>query len=459
MSTRIICPECIKKQEEIYRLREEVQNLKAHLRYQARSIKEGYFGSSTPSSKKPFKLGAKEENIQKRGGAKKGHYGFGRKKTTYEEADQVITLEAPEFCPDCGATLEGKGERERSVIDLEPVDIKVVLYHLKRRRCPQCNKVIQAQIPGVLPKCLYSNRLLSHVAAEHYVNGLSLGYLEEQTGVGIGSLIDGMHHLRRILNNVPERLIEEYRESPVKHADETGWSNDGKNGYAWLFCTPNLSIFRLRKTRSGKVAQEVLGNKSLPGVLVVDRYAGYNKSPCEIQYCYAHLLRKVKDLEKEYPNNMEVATFIEATKPLFITAMNLRSLSISDEVFYKIIRKTKDDILKVMNKEANHPGIQEIQNIFRENEQRLYHWAENRDVPADNNLSERELRPLVIARKISFGSQSDEGAKTREVLMTVLRTMKKRYPKSVLERFKNFLDQYAQNPELDPYQILFDDTS
>lgn len=39
-------------------------------------------------------------------------------------------------------------------------------------------------------------------------------------------------------------------------------------------------------------------------------------------------------------------------------------------------------------------------------------------MPAENNLAERELRPLVIARKVSFGSQSDAGARTREILMT-----------------------------------------
>jgi hypothetical protein len=56
----------------------------------------------------------------------------------------------------------------------------------------------------------------------------------------------------------------------------------------------------------------------------------------------------------------------------------------------------------------------------------LYHWVENRAVPADNNRAERELRPTVIARKVSFGSQSDAGAKTREVLMSVVHTLAKR---------------------------------
>jgi hypothetical protein len=69
---------------------------------------------------------------------------------------------------------------------------------------------------------------------------------------------------------------------------------------------------------------------------------------------------------------------------------------------------------------AQHPGIQKIQNIFRDRATRLYHWAKSPAIPADNNRAERELRPLVIARKISFGSQSEQGALTRETLMIVL---------------------------------------
>jgi hypothetical protein len=109
---------------------------------------------------------------------------------------------------------------------------------------------------------------------------------------------------------------------------------------------------------------------------------------------------------------------------------------------------------KVINTPAQHPGIQGIQNIFREKGKRLFHWAEDPTIPADNNLVERELRPLVIARKLSFGSQSDSGAKTREILMTVLHTLKKR-SSNVELAFKSTLDQIAANPKVDRYTALF----
>lgn len=458
MSVRIICSECIKKQEEIYRLREEVKSLKAQIHRQDRKITEGYFGSSTPSSKRPVKKNSGKKGDEKnRGGAKKGHKGTGRRSISVEQADRVQEVNVECGCPQCnGDNWEHLDRRERTVIDFEIRPVKI-LYQLDRKRCKTCGAVFQAKAPGVLPKNLYGNNLLAHVATEHFVNGIRLGHLERQTGVNVGSLIKGMHQLGRILKDVPDKLIEEYRQAPVKHADETGWRNDGQNGQAWLFASKETAIFRFRPSRSAKVAKEVFGTEKLPGVLVVDRYNGYNKAPCKIQYCYAHLLRHVQDLEKEFPDKEEVKRFVGAAAPLLAETMNLRSLPISDEEFYHRAARTKEEIIKIMNSEANHFGIQKIQNIFRENSHRLYHWAEDRNVPADNNFAERELRPLVMARKVSFGSHSDAGAKTRETLMTVLKTLqlRRKCKAGTAATFAAFLDQLAENPAINAYDCLF----
>jgi len=275
---------------------------------------------------------------------------------------------------------------------------------------------------------------------------------------GHGSLVQAMHGVAKILESVPDRLIEAYRQSPVKHADETGWRNDGQNGYAWGFLTETLSIFRLRKTRSAKVAQEVFGEARLPGVLVVDRYNGYNKLPVAIQYCYAHLLRDVNDLEKDFPDQPEIQRFVEAFSSLLATAMELRKVETNETAFRKRATQIVSKIKQTINSEAHHPALQKIQNVFREHEDRLYHWATDRTIPAENNLAERDLRSLVIARKNSFGSQSERGSHTREVLMTVLQTLKKR-GQDVYAVFKSALDRIAADATVDPYAILFESNS
>jgi transposase len=448
------CPGCLQKQLEIDRLREENARLKDRLHYQERTAQEGPFGSSTPSSKVPVKPNASPEHECRVGGAKAGHPGHGRQAVPPAEAQRVERVQGPERCPDCGGPLEDKGTAARSVIDLEPLRRQTVCYQREQKYCPRCRRRVTAPAPGVLGRNLLGNRLLAHVAVQHYLEGVTLGRLEKQLQVGYGTLIGALHQLARRLEPACARLVAQYRRAPVKQADETGWRTDGHNGYAWLFCTEDLSLFRFRQSRSAAVAHQVLGRRRLPGVLVVDRYHGYNRAPCALQYCYSHLLREVQDLEKEFPEDAEVQRFVSELAPLLARAMHLPGFRLPRVKFRELARQTRLEIKLVVHAPAQHPGIQRIQNIFREKAQRLYHWAKDPKIPADNNRSERELRPLVIARKISFGSQSEAGAHTREVLMTLLHTLRKR-TQDVTLAFQRALDRLAQRPSRDPYAALF----
>lgn len=449
------CEQCVKLIEEIKRLREEKQRLKAKLRYQERKNDEGFFGSSTPSSKKPVKANTKGD--RKNGGACKGHRGHGRRLISEQQADEVREIDiADHTCPDCHVSLEHVESRQRQVVDMAPIEVKKIVNRLHRWRCPNCRRSFRPKAPEVLPKHEFGNTLLANVAAEHYLHGIPMNRVARRLNLNPGSLLAAMHGLSNYFHQIPEKLIIEYRQAPVKHADETGWRNDGRNGYAWFYGTPQISIFRLRLTRSASVVREVLGDHPLPGVLVVDRYSGYNNVPCQVQYCYSHLLREVQEAGKQFPNLQEVQDFISAVAPLLANAIKLRSLPITDEQFYARADLLRLDIEQVMHSPAQHASIQRIQNIFRENANRLYHWAKDRAIPADNNLSERDLRTLVIARKVSFSSQGDVGANTREILMTTLLTLSKRFGEAeVIPRLKACLDQLANNPQKDSYQLLF----
>jgi transposase len=439
----------------IDQLQQEIVRLKARLRHQERSAKEGPFGSSTPSAKIPLKANAPPEGSQRRGGAKPGHRGHGRRRLADEEITSQQSVPGPERCPYCGGPLDPKGRKARTIIEVDPVRKEVVRYELEQCDCHRCHHTFTARPAGVFAKGLFGNRLLTHLAVEHYLHGVTLGRLSNHLGITQGSLWAALHQLARRLARVPERLLLEYRRAPVKQADETGWRTDGHNGYAWLFCTPQVSLFRFRQSRSASVAREVFGTKRLRGTLVVDRYNAYNHMPCLIQYCYAHLLREVQDLGKEFPETVEVSRFVAAFAPLLAEAMQLRAQELSAAQFGLRALELKVEIKSLVYAPAQHPGIQRIQNIFREQKKRLYHWAKDPAIPADNNRAERELRPLVIARKISFGSQSEQGAQTREILMTVLHTLRKRTT-DVFGAFKRTLDKLAEKETRDPYKLLFD---
>lgn len=455
--SRRFCESCFQKQQRIDRLLEENERLRKQLRQQRdRAAAEGFFGSSTPSSRRPVKANTRPSADPKRRGGQSGHPGAGRPRV--DEAACVRTEVVPpavgEGCPRCGGPLEAKGFGRRVILESQPVKAEPISYRLPKHYCPRCRKTFQPPVPGALPKSRYGNQLIATAAAMHYLHGLPLGRVSEQTGIEIGSLVGIFHRLARVLAPVTAQLAEWYRRSPVRHADETGWRTEGQNGYAWLFATTQLSLFQFQRTRSGQVARAMLGTAPLPGVLVVDRYAGYNRAPCAIQYCYAHLLREVQDLETEFPEAPEVHSFVATVAPLLTLAMGLRGQKSTDALFRRQAKAAASRLQHAMARPAQHLGVRRIQDIFTQNAHRLYHWATDRHVPADNNLAERDLRPTVIARKVSFGSQSNAGAHTRGVLMSILCSLRKQSADPVAQ-LKRTLDALVSDIRQDPFPLLF----
>ena len=315
----MVCMDCLKKQQRINELEEELAGVKAKLRYQERTAQEGPFKSSTPRSKIPVKPNSLPERQAKKGDAKPQHPGAGRSAISPEQADREEIVGLDRLCPQCREEMRYKGTKPRSVTDYERGRLDRTLYQQEVYQCPCCKKVYMAQPPGVFSRSHYGNGLLTHVAVEHYLFGRTLG-------------------------------------------------------------------------------------------------------------------------------------------PLLATAMELRKVETNETAFRKRATQIVSKIKQTIHAEAHHPAIQKIQNIFREHEDRLYHWARDRTIPAENNLAERDLRSLVIARKNRFGSQSDQGSRTREILMTVLHTLKKR-GKDVYGELKSALDRIAADSTVDPYTLLFEPNS
>jgi hypothetical protein len=177
------------------------------------------------------------------------------------------------------------------------------------------------------------------------------------------------------------------------------------------------------------VPQQVFGKSWRPGGVVVDRDGGDTTGPGAIPYGSRHLWREVQDLANECP---EVAEVTAVVGPVALTAPLLTS----------------------REEPAQHLGIRRLQEIFRANVDRLDHWAAARRIPAKHHLAERDRRPTVIARTVSFGSQSDAGAHTRGVLMSVRPTLKKR-GRDVVAHLNGVLDQRADDLHPDPWPLLF----
>lgn len=444
----VICKSCFAKDREIERLREEIRRLKGLERYQRKKTLIEPFGENTPSSKILMKPNATEENTKKVGGGKLGHPGHGRKTVDRDQAIETVEHGMPESCPDCGLHLHNHDWREKTIVDVEPPKARQTRHRFQRGCCPGCGKHWAAPQPA-FPKSMYSNRLVAQAAVQHFVHGLSLGKVCEIFGehVKAAGLRAAFHRLADLARPAQDDLIRDYRQAAVKHADETSWRNDGQSGYGWLFCSERTSVFRFERSRSGKIAHAVFGPDRLPGTLVVDRYHAYNHAPCNIQYCYAHLLREVDKLIAEFPTVTETQVFAETFGNHLRAAMRLRRQEITDEEYYERAATIQTQMKAMLESEAKHLGIIHIQNIFTKSQHRIFHWVTDRRVPPDNNFAERELRPTVIARKISYGSQSLRGAETRSILMSVLQSARKRLEgASPDEWLTSVLDSLAKGP-------------
>ena len=439
------CDGCLQKQQEIDRLKQEIQALRQKLALHKRKAQTGIFGSSTPSSQLPLKANSKEELVAKHGGAKPGHSGKGRIKHPQDDVDEIRELHPQASCSHCQSSLISKGYRQRSVLDIDPITLRKVLYRLERKACPSCGLEVCAKPGDVLPKSLLSNQLLAEIVDSHYLQGIPLGRVCARWQLNYGSVIAALHRLAKLFTPIMEELKKQYRTSLVRHADETRWRTDGKSGYCWLFTSDRVSLHLYRNTRSGSVVDEVFGkSQELAGYLVVDRYAVYKRVGCKVQYCYAHLLREIRDLQTEFAGVKEVEVYSQVMVELLAQAMHLQSSRPGDQEYEGEAKRIKEEIWQASHQPSSHLAIKHWQDFFVVESEYLYHWVEDRRVPCENNRAERELRPTVIARKVSHGSQSEEGAKTREVLMSVMQSLKKQVP-DARQSLKEELDKVAVN--------------
>lgn len=447
------------KDREIARLKKENEALKAaQSGGKENPAKVLPFGSSTPSSKIPIKENSTEESRKRMGGLKFGHLGHGRKRISQAEADEVVNLSAPNVCPIHGNKLTKLTTRTKMVVHSVPAKTITRIYTIHRAWCPQCRKYHENKIPGVMPNFALSNDLLAQTLVDHYKYGIPMGTEARRLGINKSALFNAAKKIAELLNPGLETLREDFRKAENKHADETHWSNDGKNGYAWGFFTENTSLYVFKGTRSSVVPKEVFGDDEHIGVLGVDRYGAYNASwKGKIQYCLEHYKRNVRDLIEAEPNNKEYQKYIPRYLELLKEAMTLRKKKHGKEYDEESVR-IRDELLALCSSDIKDGKLKSYFDLMIEKKHRFFQWVCHQEIEAENNLAERRLRPLVTARKVCFGSQSEKGMEVRETLMSIIDTLSLRFNDPVA-KLSSVLDEIGHNKNADVIALLWSKTT
>lgn len=346
--------------------------------------------------------------------------------------EQVV--HALDKCQGCGTTLLGGSvKRRRQVVHIPIVPVRVVEHLYIERRCPVCGKrnVPKVELSGeVAGKNRLSSETMAMIASLREVGRLPLK--------GICWLLETFHGLKlsqgelvRVLDVVAaraeghmEELRDQLRSSAVVHGDETGWREAGENGYLWSFSTEQVHYLVRRKSRASEVVREVLG-EDFSGVLVSDFYSAYNFLDCPHQRCWVHLLRDVHELVERHPDDESLMQWAKALKELYLeakaTSQRAKGLPKAERVAARQAFEERLLELAAPYLKMDVPQrvlCQRIDRFLAE----LFTFVELPMVPSDNNAAERALRPQVVARKISGGSRSSKGSKTKTTLASIFST-------------------------------------
>jgi transposase len=339
-----------------------------------------------------------------------------------------------EVCPDCGTHLVGGWvQRTREVIEIPVVPVQVTEHVFVARVCPVCERrrVPKVALNGVVVgQQRWGVNLVSLMVTLREEARLPLRTIQwylktvHQLHLSVGGIVQVIHGAAQHAQLAVAEVLERIRASPVVQADETGWRQEGANGYVWTFSTPTERYF-LRRGRDKGVVDEVL-DESFAGVLVSDFYAAYNHYPGLKQRCWAHLLRDIHDLKVLYPKDAKLAQWAAAIHKLYAEAKafvhpearqrRLAQLRLERKLLARC-RPYLDDPLAVQGKLCRR-----IERFIKE----LLVFVAEPAVPSDNNAAERSLRHLVTSRKISGGTRSEQGTNSKMALASLFGTWRAR---------------------------------
>ena len=204
------------------------------------------------------------------------------------------------------------------------------------------------------------------------------------------------------------------------HADETGWRQDGRNGYVWTFSTPTQRYF-LRRGRGKAVVDEVLG-KEFAGVLISDFYAAYHHYNGPKQRCWAHLLRDIHDLRALYPDDALLAQWADAVHSVYVQAKAFSHLSGQQRRIAQLALEQRLLALCHPYRDAPSAAHAKLCRRIERHLKDLFVFVAELEAPPDNNAAERSLRPVVISRKIRGGTRSVQGTDTKMTLASIFGT-------------------------------------
>ena len=424
-------------------LQAEVQTLRAENEALREHVGQNSTNSSRPPSTDPPGTPKPQRTPSgRRPGGQPGHEGVSRTLKPMEEVKEVIPVK-PEKCHRCGHPLEGEdaNPQRHQVTEIPPLVSETTEYQLHTLECPQCWERTCAELPEGVPAGAFGPRVQAMVAALSGQYHLSKRQIEELLGdffgveMGLGSVKALEEATSEVLKKPVEEAQETVKKQPVANVDETGWREGPQKGWLWVAVTGSVTVFLIRLSRGAKVAKELLG-EAFGGIVGSDRWSGYNWVDNERrQVCWAHLLREFAGWVARGGESQRIGQeLLDQAELLFHWWHRVRDGTMSRAEFQQKMQEVQARVGKLLREGAtcDHAKKAGTCRKILEVEESLWTFVRVEGVEPTNNAAERAVRPGVLWRKGSFGTQTAAGSRFVERMMTVVAT-RKQQRRNVLE--------------------------
>lgn len=355
-------------------------------------------------------------------------------------------------CPDCGGTLRPLSEDSDEVLDVLPVQWRVVLTVRPKYSCRACEKIVQAPAP---PKAIARGKAsfatLAHVVVNKFDHHLPLYRQAEMMaaqGIDIdrSTLAGWAGQAAALLDPIVARIREEGLKHSKIHADDTPVPmldpGRGKTATArlWTYvvddrasgsANPALVWYRFTPDRSGVHPQTEL--KSFTGLLQADGYAGYDKlydgGRVREVACWAHFRRKIFENHATSPTPL-TTELLERIAQLYAREAEIRGQPPDvrhrhrqdhSKPLVEDLRIAIDDALRRLSPKS---AMAKALAYGRKRWTALTHFLDDGRAEIDNNIAERAIRSIAIGRKNWLFAGSKAGGERAAAIYSVIETCK-----------------------------------
>jgi regulator of replication initiation timing len=434
-------------------LRAENQQLKQENQQLQEQLARNSQNSSQPPSRDIARTTKSKPNANrgKRRGGQAGHQGHQQKLYPLEQC-QVVKNHYPHHCIECGDRLKGEDPCpvRIQIVDIPPIKANIEEHRFHARVCACCGTATRAFEETIVNGSRYGARLSAVVALLSGEYRQSHGMVQRliQELFDIELSVGSINHLRQEMSEAVATAVEQARkyvqQQPTIGSDETsfrqgngdGQNPTGKKGWLWGLVSPLVCYFQVCLSRSQATAKQLIG-EAFKGWFISDRYGAYNwLDLTQRQVCWAHLKRDfTKIAERDEGESAAIgAALLEQQKELFERWYQVRDGTLSRIAFSEVVQPIRLEVKSLLEQGANYAApandkslraktARNCQQLLKV-EPALWLFVTTEGVEPTNNNAERALRPAVLWRKSSFGSQSAAGSLFVSRMLTVVTSLR-----------------------------------